>query len=157
MSDEALDYDEDVAEGSEEPNVIRTLRKQAEQASKQAKEAQAELEALRRKTAFMEAGIDPADKRMAYFVKGYDGEVNADAIKAQAVADGFLEAPAGTPAEELDAHDRIAQAGSSASPPLGAGDQMADYERELRESDGSPEQVMAIAARYGRPTTDDLQ
>ena len=35
-----------------------------------------------RRLAFAEAGIPLGDKRASYFVKGYDGELNPDAIKA---------------------------------------------------------------------------
>jgi hypothetical protein len=45
-----------------------------------------------RELAFVKAGVNPADKKAAYFIKGYDGDLTPDAIKAAAEDAGFLEA-----------------------------------------------------------------
>lgn len=77
-----------MSEGNE--TTIPELREAAERG----KEARQEAEQLRRENAFLKAGIDPESPRAKYFVKGYDGELTAEAIKSEAEAAGIFEAPA---------------------------------------------------------------
>lgn len=88
MSDE---FDEETEERlvTLKREEIRALEKQA----KAATEAQTRAEAAERKLAFAEAGISLSDPKLSYFVKGYEGDLTPDAIKAQAIADGFIAAP----------------------------------------------------------------
>lgn len=87
--------------------------------------AEARALAAEKDLAFMRAGIDTATNPMAeYFVKGYDGEMTADAIKAKAIEVGLLAAPVPPPPdpvkqESLAAAERIsqgAQGGGSVTP-----------------------------------------
>jgi hypothetical protein len=98
--------------------ALRREKKGRETAEQAAKDAQKEL-------AFMRAGIDSATNPMAdYFVKGYDGEMTAEAIKAKAIEVGLLAPPAPPAAdplkqESLAAGERIAtgaQGGGSVTP-----------------------------------------
>lgn len=102
--------------------VIRALREQA----KEGKAAKARAEALERELAFTKAGIDPDDPRQRYFVQGYQGELTADAIRAEATSTGFLpsevttsEPPQGITQEQRDAIAGISAAaqGPSDEPP----------------------------------------
>ena len=86
----ALDLDGDI--GTNEPVTIgkrdlAALRKAARAGETAAKEAAD----AKRSLAFMQAGVDPADKRLSYFAKAYDGEMTADAIRNAAVEAGFLQ------------------------------------------------------------------
>lgn len=80
------------------------------------KEKDEQIAALKRESAFRDAGIDLADDSplVKMFVKGYDGEVTADAIKAAALAVGFTDnaVPAVDPVVDAapDAAARIANA-----------------------------------------------
>ena len=65
---------------------IRALEKKATKAE----EAEARASAAERKLAFAEAGISLTDPKLSYFVKGYDGELTAEAIQAEAAKAGFL-------------------------------------------------------------------
>lgn len=65
---------------------IRELREQA----KQARDLAAERDKLQRELAFSRAGVDMSDPKLSYFVKGYEGELTPEAIKAEAAAAGFL-------------------------------------------------------------------
>ena len=62
------------------------------------------------------------DARAKYFVKAYDGEMDPDAIRAEAEAAGFLgsDAPAPSPTPQmqnaLEAEQRIANAGEGGDP-----------------------------------------
>lgn len=81
MSDETETTQEDVSE----------LRKAAEGG----KAAKAEAEALRRELAFTKAGIDTSSKPAQALIQSYSGELNAEAIKAEATEWGLVtsEAP----------------------------------------------------------------
>ncbi len=97
------------------------LRKERRERNKAAERA----DAAERELAFMRAGIDvEANPMAAYFVKGYDGEVTADAIRAKAQEVGLLQAPpppAADPVKEaaVAAGERIAttaQGGGQVTP-----------------------------------------
>ena len=84
-------------------------------------EAVAELAQLRRELSFRDAGIDPASKQGQHFMRGYDGEMTVDAIRAEATELG-LTGESNTPpvqtAPNLDygAEERIAMAADDAGP-----------------------------------------
>lgn len=136
---------EDPDEGNEnESSVIKGLRKQARENAG----AAAERDALARKLAFMEAGV-PATKATAYFAKAYDGELDAESIKAAAVEAGFLEAPKDEQSdEEREAHERTLDASGGStddtSPP--------GYAEELAAAK-STEETLAVIEKYKSPTT----
>ena len=117
MSDDNSINDDDVQ--PENPN-IRQLREKAKQADVEARgraDAEAKLAEAERKIAFMGAGIDLADPKNAYFVKGYDGENTPEAIRAEAEAAGFLAPPPpAVPLVEQQAWDRTANLSAGAPP-----------------------------------------
>lgn len=128
MSDAYLDDDDD---DDDEPGgrTVTLRRDQIRQLEKQAKaatEATARADAAERKLAFAEAGLSLADPKMAYFVKGYDGEMTAAAITEAATTAGFLgaETPPATPdvpdaeAEALARNVDVSAYGGA--PPAGA-------------------------------------
>ena len=108
----------------------RNLEDRVETAESENSELKAQLAGLQRTEAFRSAGINPNDPRQSYFVKGYDGEIDPEPIRAAAVEAGFLTEGGqaqqfGTPDvvaapntgeaitlhQELAAQNRIAQAG----------------------------------------------
>ena len=122
-------------DGQPKRNFRRNLEDRAETAESQVSELKAQLAGLQRTEAFRSAGINPNDPRQAYFVKGYDGEIDPEPIRAAAVEAGFLTegeqaqqfgtsdvvaAPntgeAITLHQELAAQNRIAQAGVQGQP-----------------------------------------
>lgn len=86
MSDEPIDNDVPDQPDEGDNEVIRTLRQQA----KEGKAAATRAAELERKLAFIEAGVDTTKPGASYFVKGYDGPLDPEAIKAEAVSAGFL-------------------------------------------------------------------
>lgn len=77
--------------------------------------ARTERDSLKRELAFIKAGVDPeADKRLAYFMDGYKGDLTAEAIKAEATAAGFL-AAADTEADQIDPAERAAHERAAAN------------------------------------------
>lgn len=127
------DYDDDDEE--QEPRTVTLKRDQIRQLEKQAKaatEATARAEAAERKLAFAEAGLSLADPKMAYFVKGYDGELTAAAITEAATAAGFLGAPTPpvvepvVPDAEAEALARNADVSAYGGPPPAGSEAIVD-------------------------------
>lgn len=102
----------------QEPEHIRTLREKA----KEADQLRSQLAELNRREAFRDAGINPGDSKMSYFIKGYEGELTPDAIRAKAIEDGFLaDAEAEARNAELEGHERMdaTAAGTQTQTPKG--------------------------------------
>lgn len=67
------------------------------------KAAERERDEARREAAFLRAGIDPEAKGIgAYFVKGYDGDLDPAKIRAAAVEAGVLQPPPPSPQDVRD-------------------------------------------------------
>lgn len=127
------------------PDDLKALREKAKRAD--------ELERINaenaRKLAFVEAKIDVTDPKLSYFVKGYDGELNADAIRAEAQKAGFITAAPSAPQvpqEELLGHQKVGAAATGAD-----GTEPFNFHDELAKCK-SPEEVMALAQRQNMPT-----
>jgi hypothetical protein len=143
----------------DQPEEPRGLRKQIEEQAAKAREAEARAAAAERELAFAKAGLPLSDPKMTYFVKGYDGDLSPDAIKAAAEAAGFLTPAAPeVPAEELQQHQQVANLAASGTPtstwngPLHENPQ---YKQEMYAA-RSPEEAMAVMAKYGSPVITDL-
>jgi len=144
MTDQATEQQHD--QGAE----IKELRA----AAARAKELERELAEVRRSEAFRKAGIDPDDKRNAYFVKGYDGDLTQDAIQAEAREAGFLAEPGPSQEQQqqLDGMDRIGQVVSRSTPTEGQ-----DYEAQLVEAmqQGGVAGLEQAVRQLGIPIQDD--
>lgn len=82
MSDNYTEPQDD--DGDEDFKNLRAKAKKADQYER-------ENAQLTRRLAFVEAGIPTTDPRMQYFVKGYDGELDAESIRSAAIEAGFLQ------------------------------------------------------------------
>ena len=110
---------EGTASSESKPNWRRELEARASAGD----EAVARVAELERRDVFRDAGLNPSDKMTGYFMKGYDGELSVDAIKAEAAEAGI---GGGGSAQsqtnpnpglgEYDADDRIAGASDDAGP-----------------------------------------
>ena len=87
MSDFEDDYQSDEADSR---NPLRARMKDLEAEVKALRAERQQFEAERRELTFVKAGIDPADTKVKYFVKGYDGDLNPEAIRSAAIEAGFL-------------------------------------------------------------------
>mgnify|MGYP001616038971 CR=1 FL=1 len=139
-------------------NDLRELRKKAKAHDDLLKE----VALLKRDNAFRDAGINPADAKAKYFVKAYDGELTADAIKAEALAVGILQTEeqrqeASTQQQQAEqqranqeqAHSRMDGAGQ------GATGQTPDASAELvakMSAATSMDELIDIATAGGMPT-----
>jgi ribosomal protein L12E/L44/L45/RPP1/RPP2 len=104
------------------PNWRRDLEKRAKEAETQLAETQERLSGYERRDVFRSAGLDLEDRQVSYFVKAYDGEMDAEVIRAEAEAAGFVgrdaSASSSSPImrDALDAEQRIAVAGEGGDP-----------------------------------------
>ena len=114
MTDETPTQAEDSVSQESKPNWRRELEARASAGD----EAVAELAQLRRELSFRDAGVDPNTKQGQYFMRGYDGEMTADAIRAEAAELGLTGQPVQTQEPQIDygAEQRIAMAADDAGP-----------------------------------------
>lgn len=131
FDDYTEDYDDQPEPSTQNP--VRARMKQLEKDLREANRRLAESAELQKKVAFMEAGI-PLESPMAkYFIKGYDGELTAEAIRS-AAEEAQLIAP--TPAvDDADRNawretNRIAAGGQVAPEPAGWAKRISDANSE---------------------------
>jgi len=148
MSDNYTDDDfdsNDEGEGS-----IANLRK----AANRAKKLENELNSLKREVAFAKAGINPDDPKMRYFIKGYEGEMEADQIKAAAAEAGFIEIEQPSesgPQLNVEGQQRV-MAASAGAMPEDVSEQAALARMESAMEEGGIEALLEVARQYGIPT-----
>lgn len=100
-------------------SFVRKLEQEAKdgkRARREADEAKADANAAKRELALMKAGIDLDSPTGKLFVKAYDGEISADAIKAAATEYGLI-ATSETPEvqNDLAALNRVSQASTGST------------------------------------------
>lgn len=156
MSDDQ-DYDDDYDADDEpapeaNPRTVTLSRKQIRSLEQKA----ARADAAERELAFAKAGVDLADPKLSYFVKGYSGDLTPDAIKQEAVNAGFLAAPQANDEQaardtELDAHDRLGSAAAGASTP-----DKIDLGQKMREAFAAEGQagVLRVYREAGLPVAE---
>lgn len=152
MSDNYTDDDFDSDEQSQgDAGDIKGLRRAA--AGK--KKLEQELLELRRELAFAKAGISLNDPKLKYFVKGYDGELEAEAIREAAVEAGFLTTqPQGSDpnlAATAAAQQRVMQASSGVAFE-GLTEEAALAQLEAAMEEGGVEAMLDVARQFGIPT-----
>lgn len=153
-------FDEDFSDDTDldqpdNPNDIKSLRR----AANQKKKLETELSDLKRELAFARAGLPLDDPKMRYFVKGYDGEMTAEAIREAASEAGFLAVQQEQgPDPQLQAAASAQQRVMQASAGAGISDSsessaLAHLQSAMEE--GGIEAMMEVARQYGIPTTLD--
>lgn len=113
MSNDEFDNDDQPDEdGYLDPKAVARQRERIKALEKDAKalaDKAAAGEAALRKLAFLEAKVDLNDPKAKFFADKYDGELDPEAVKAAAIAHGFLDAPQPEKADDLDAHQRMSE------------------------------------------------
>jgi len=114
MTDEMPTEAEDSVSQESKPNWRRELEDRA----KAGDEAVAQLAQLQRELSFRDAGVDPSSKQGQYFMRGYDGEMTVDAIRAEAAELGLTGQPVQAQQPQIDygAEQRIAMVADDAGP-----------------------------------------
>lgn len=158
MSDNYNDDDLDTEMDEYSDETPKGLRR----AANKAKKLEAELNSLRRELAFAKAGIPMDDPKMNYFVKGYEGELEADAIREAAEESGFLnvEQPAqpatqaSQEAPEAAATQRVMRASvGAATEDISEDAAIARMEEAMQE--GGIEAMLDVAQQYGIPISSE--
>lgn len=124
---------------------IQQLRDRADQAS----DLEKSNAQLARENAFLKAGVNPEDPKMGYFMRGYEGELDTEAIKTAATEAGFLGAPAEPtpppneeeptvdaprePSDEQQLQDQLASTVPVGSAPMGAEPQVDLMDQGFKE------------------------
>lgn len=100
------------------PNWRRDLENRLKDAEDRASAAEERLSGYERRDTFRTAGLDLDDARVKYFVKGYEGELDAEAIRQEAMAAGFLSDDAPLPEinDSMQAEQRIQAVGEGGDP-----------------------------------------
>lgn len=152
MSDNYTDeeFDTDVEQEDMTPKGLR-------RAANKAKKLEEELNSIRRELAFAKAGLPMDDPRLKYFVKGYDGEMDAEAIREAAVEAGFLQSsePTQEPekVQDFSAQARVMQASAGAvTEDISEEAAIARMEEAMRE--GGIPALLDVAQQYGIPTSE---
>lgn len=150
MSDNYTDteVDSDDIEPTGDNGDIKSLRR----AANGKKKLEEELAQIRRELAFTKAGINPDDPKMRYFVRGYDGELTAEAVRAAAIDAGFLSQQTSDPglAQVAQSQDRVMSAAAGAIVE-DASEQAALARLEAAMDEGGIEQMLEVARQYGIP------
>jgi len=111
MSDANMEFEEDVKDQVER-NPVRAQLRNLEAKNKELEAKLLEATDAQRKLAFVEAGVDLNAPVSRYFVKAYDGEMTADAIRQaaqEANLIGVTQVKPDTRAEQ-NAWDRVQKA-----------------------------------------------
>lgn len=145
--------------------VPRAQIRQLEEKAKRAGDLEAELAQVKRDAAFARALGDIEHPARQYFEKGYDGELDPEAIKTAARTAGLL-TPAQPQAQEpppeqrndptpaeMAAHARMAAASDG-----GSGNQPIDLVEAFGpRGSKKPDEIIAMARAAGRRFVDDQQ
>lgn len=142
-------------EYDEDDTSIKGLRR----AANKAKKLEVEMESMKRELAFARAGLPLDDPSLSYFVKGYDGDLEADSILEAAEAAGFIEFVEDDDDEQTQqyadpAQDRVmaAAAGGMAENVTEAA-ALSRMEDALKE--GGVDALLSVAQEYGVPIAAD--
>lgn len=146
------DFDTNEIDPEGDAGDIKSLRR----AANGKKQLEKELAELRRELAFAKAGLPMDDPKMNYFIKGYDGEMDAEAIRAAALEAGFLAAQSQGEDEGLAAagaaQDRVMSASSGVSFE-GLSEEAALAQLESAMEEGGMEAMLDVARQFGIPTS----
>lgn len=141
-------------------NPVRDQLKRTEKERDQLRTEAEEGRTARRELAFVRAGLDPGDPRHAMFMKAYDGELDTEQIRSQAVEVGFLDAPG--PSADAQAH---AQAAAMATGAMNAPVVDPSLPRFVADPDGyaqaraqarSQDDLIAVMNEWQSPSTSQI-
>lgn len=137
--DDSIEFDETQDSGR---NPLRERMKQLEAENATLREQNQKASDAARKLAFVEAGIDPSLPVAKYFMKGYDGELSAEAIRQAAIeAQIIQDTKAAQIASEAQAWNRTTQAAAGNT----TGEAPVDFVTRLNQAKSQAEVEMLLA------------
>ena len=146
MSDANYEFEDDVKDQVER-NPVRAQLRKSEARNKELEAKLLEATEAQRKLAFVEAGVDITSPASRYFVKGYDGEMTADAIRQAAQETNLIGAMQTKPEvqAEQQAWNRVSKAKS-----LGENSEPeSDWNTKIRNAK-SQDEVMQLLAQVSQ-------
>lgn len=143
---ETDDYEDDAPEETSPRGLRRAANK--------SKKLEQELLAAKRELAFTKAGINPDDPKMRYFVKGYEGDLTAEAVRQAALEAGFLASQQQGPDPQAEAiqasQQRVMTAAAGAA--IEDSSEEAAYARlAAAMEEGGVNAMLDVARQYGIP------
>ena len=145
------DFDSDEMDSSGDAGDIKSLRR----AASSKKKLEQELNEVKRELAFAKAGLSMDDPKLKYFVRGYDGEMTAEAIRQAALEAGFLASQGQEDNSHLEsagaAQARVMQAASGVAYE-GMTEEAALAQLESAMQEGGIEALLDVARQFGIPT-----
>ena len=154
MSEYEEDFDSNEVDAVGDGGDIKSLRR----AANGKKQLEKELADLKRELAFAKAGLPMNDPKMNYFVKGYDGDMTAEAIRQAALESGFL-ASQGQEDDSIISNAAAAQqrvmSASSGVAYEGLSEEAALAQLEAAMEEGGIEAMLDVARQFGIPTNTD--
>ena len=152
MTDNYIDDDIDSndVEADEAGDSPRGLRR----AANKSKKLEQELANAKRELAFIKAGINPDDPKMRYFVKGYEGDLTAEAVREAALEAGFLASQQAQPDPQKEAAAAAQQrvmAASAGGAYEDASEEAAYARLEAAMEEGGVDAMLEVARQYGIP------
>ena len=142
MSESDFEFEDEAQDQAARKDPVRARMRELEQQVKAFEAKAKEAEAATRELAFVKAGVDPDSAAAKYFVKGYDGELTPEAIRAAAEEANLVSSEKKEVAGEQQAWNRVAQssrAGETSEPPV-------DYVQRFNNTKSAHE-VMALIAQ----------
>jgi len=142
MSESDFEFEDEAQDQAARKDPVRAQLRKVEQQLQVAEAKAKEAEAAQRELAFVKAGVDPDSAAAKYFVKGYDGELTPEAIRAAAEEANLVSSEKKEAAGEQQAWNRVAQAsraGETSEPPV-------DYVQRFNNTK-SADEVMALIAQ----------
>lgn len=142
MSDANYEFEDDVKDQVER-NPVRAQLRNLEARNKELEAKLSEATEAQRKLAFVEAGVDISSPASRYFVKGYDGEMTADAIRQAAQETNLIGATQVKPEiqAEQNAWNRVSKAkslGDTSEPDV-------DWNTKIRNAKNQDEVMQLLA------------
>ena len=142
MSESDFEFEDEAQDQAARKDPVRARMRELEQQVKAFEAKAKEAEAATRELAFVKAGVDPDSAAAKYFVKGYDGELTAEAIRAAAEEASLIPSQKKEVAAEQQAWNRVAQASRAGE----TSDAPVDYSQRINAAKSSDE-VMALLAQ----------
>ena len=142
MSESDFECEDDAQDQAARKDPVRARMRELEQQVKAFEAKAKEAEAATRELAFVKAGVDPDSAAAKYFVKGYDGELTPEAIRAAAEEASLIPSQKKEVAAEQQAWNRVAQASRAGE----TSDAPVDYVQRFNNAK-SAEEVMALMAQ----------
>ena len=140
MSD-VNEFDDETMDQGQDP--VRAHMRKLEKELKAERAARAEAEAAKRELAFVKAGV-PLDNPVAkYFIKGYDGEITPDAIRAAAEEANLIQPS--KQAEETKAEQEIWGRISKAQRAGERSEPVDDWETKINNTRNADEVMQLLA------------